>query len=330
MAKTTRLLKNFYKLLLPLVILVVLASAGAAVWLVHQTSHPVANDYLVTPDKYGLLSSRAAQVTDETWANSDGTSARGWLLRGTTGSPAVILLHKYGADRSYLLNLGVKMNEATNFTILMPDLRGHGQNPAVNYTSFGGCEGADAASAVKYLRELRTPDQLGLVGNDVGVYGLEMGSLAALSAAVNDVNIKALALDSVPQDADTLVASAVNKRYPFASSVTSRIAQYGTTPYFFEGCFRKAPACDMAKLVANRKVMLLGGVDAPDLQESTLKLSKCFPQGTVTDVKTDLSPSGYTIINASIDLSTAYDQRVIDFFRQSLGPPPVDMQIAAN
>jgi hypothetical protein len=242
----------------------------------------------------------------------------------------VILLHKYGADRSYMLNLGVKLNEATNFTILIPDLRGHGMNPSVKYTSFGGCEASDAAAAVKYLRGLRTPDQLALVGNDIGVYGLEMGSLAALFAAVNDVNIKALVLDSVPQDANALVASAVNKRFPFASSITSRIAQYGTTPYFFEGCFQKAPACEMAKLVANRKVMLLGGVDAPDLQESTLKLSKCFPQGTVSDVKTDLSPSGYTIINASLDLSTAYDQRVIDFFRQSLGPPPIDMQIAAN
>src|SRR5688572_21620791 len=132
MAKTTRLLKNFYRLLLPLVLLAVLAAGGAAVWLVHETSHPVANAYLVTPDKYGLLSSRGASVTDETWPNADGTNARGWLLRGTPGAPAVVLLHKYGADRSHTLNLGVKLNEATNFTVLMPDLRGHGVQPVVD------------------------------------------------------------------------------------------------------------------------------------------------------------------------------------------------------
>jgi hypothetical protein len=28
---------------------------------------------------------------------------------------------------------------------------------------------------------------------------------------------------------------------------------------------------------------------------------------------------GFSIINASLELSEAYDQRVIDFFRQSLG-----------
>ncbi len=40
-----------------------------------------------------------------------------------------MLLHRYGGDRSWLFNLGVKINETTNFTILWPDLRGHGENP---------------------------------------------------------------------------------------------------------------------------------------------------------------------------------------------------------
>ncbi|HKX84929.1 MAG TPA: alpha/beta hydrolase, partial [Pyrinomonadaceae bacterium] len=322
---------NFYRLLLQLVILAFIALGGAAVWLVHETSHPVANAYLVTPEKYGLLSSRGASVTDETWPNADGTTARGWLLRGTPGSPAVLLLHKYGADRSHTLNLGVKINEATNFTVLMPDLRGHGVQPAVDYTSFGACEASDASTAVAYLRGLKTADQFALVGNDVGIYGLEMGALAALSAAVKDVNIKALVLDSVPTDGDTLIAAAVDKRFPFASDVTSKIAAYGTTPYFYgKDCYNKEVSCEMAKMVMNRKVMLLAGLDEPNLQESTSRLSKCFVPGSVAEVKTDLSPSGYTIINASIDLATAYDQRVIDFFRQNLGPPPVDIQVASN
>jgi pimeloyl-ACP methyl ester carboxylesterase len=52
-------------------------------------------------------------------------------LRGAENAPAVVLLHRYGADRSHVLNLGVKLNEATNFTVLMPDARGHGEKPAV-------------------------------------------------------------------------------------------------------------------------------------------------------------------------------------------------------
>ncbi len=319
MAKSMRLLKSFSRLLFPVAVLLVLAIASASVWLVHETAHPVSAAYLVTPDVYGMLSARGAQVTEETWVNKDGSSARGWLLRGAQDAPAVMLLHKYGANRSHVLNLGVKMNEATNFTILMPDLRGHGQNPAVKYTSFGGCEADDATAAIAFLRTLKTPEQFPLVGKEVGIYGLEMGSLAAITAASRDESVKAFVLDSVPQNADSMLASTVEKRYPFGSSVTAKFAQLGTRPYFFEGCFNRETSCDLAKTLTGRKVLLLGGLDAPDFQESTSKLSKCFPSNSVVESKTDLSPSGYSIINASIELSESYDQRVIDFFRQSLG-----------
>jgi hypothetical protein len=51
------------------------------------------------------------KVTDETWTTRDGRRSRGWLLKGAEGAPAVVLLHRYGGDRSWLFNLGVKINE---------------------------------------------------------------------------------------------------------------------------------------------------------------------------------------------------------------------------
>lgn len=152
MATTTRLIKSLSRLIFPVILLVVAAVAGGSVWLTYRTARPVTAIYLVTPEKYGQLSSRGAQVTDETWTNKDGSTSRGWLLRGAENAPAVILFHKYGADRSYVLNLGVKLNESTNFTILMPDLRGHGDTPHVKNGSFGGCEAEDALSAIEFLR----------------------------------------------------------------------------------------------------------------------------------------------------------------------------------
>ncbi len=318
MAKSTRLLKSFIRLLLPVVLLLVISAAAAAVWLVHETSHPVHLGYLVTPDKYGQLSSRGAQITEETWPGHYGAAQRGWLLRGTSGSPAVILLHKYGADRSYVLNLGVKLSEATNFTVLMPDQRAHGHEPSVDRTTFGGCETDDTVASIAYLRTLRTPEQFELVGPNVGLYGLEMGALASLSAAANVDGVKAIALDSIPADSDALVGTIIGKRFPFASVVTEKLAQLGTYPYFYDGCYKRMPSCEIARKLENRKVLLLAGADSPRLQESTSKLSKCFPVSTGMDSKTDLSPSGMGIFNASLDLSEAYDQRVIDFFRNSL------------
>ncbi len=321
MAKSIRLIKSFYRLLLPVAVLTVLAVATASIWLVHETAHPVSAAYLVTPAVYGMLSARGAQVTDENWLSKDGSSSRGWLLRGAQDAPAVILLHKYGANRSHVLNLGVKLNEATNFTILMPDQRGHGLNPSVNYTSFGGCETDAVSASIEFLRGLKTPEQFQLVGKDIGIYGVEMGSIVAIAAATRNDSVKALALDSVPMNADSLLASTVEQRFPFASSVTSKVAQLGTRPYFFEGCFNRETSCEMARTLAGKNVLLLGGLDAPHFQDSTSKLGKCFPSSSFVETKTDLSPSGYSIINASIELSETYDQRVIDFFRQALGPP---------
>jgi hypothetical protein len=71
-----------------------------------------------------------------------------------------------------------------------------------------------------------------------------------------------------------------------------------------------------------RKVLLLAGTDAGDFQSSTTKLSKCFPAGSTIDAKFDLSPSGYSIMNASIEQAEGYDQRVIDFFKQSFQLEP--------
>ncbi len=318
MANTSRLFKSFFRLLFPVVLLLVVAIAAASVWLVYKTSRPVSARYLVTPEKYGLLSSRGAQVTDENWTNKDGSSSRGWLLRGGENAPAVILFHKYGADRSYVLNLAVKLNESTNFTVLMPDMRAHGENAPAKNSSFGGCETEDAVASIEFVRNLKTPNQINLVGKDIGLYGVELGSLSALSAAAKDKSVKAIALDSVPDTSNQLLDNVIDGRFPFASSVTSKFASLGTYLYFFDGCYKRGSYCETARTIENRNILLLAGLDAPNFQESTTKLNRCFPGSNKIETKFDLSPSGFSIINASMEQSETYDQRVIDFFRTAL------------
>jgi pimeloyl-ACP methyl ester carboxylesterase len=319
MFKVKRLLRSIFRLLLPILVLVVLAAVSASLWLVHTSARPQIVGYLVTPAKYGLLSARGAQVTDEKWPNHDGTMARGWLLRGAENSPAVILLHKFGADRSYELNLGVKLSEATNFTILMPDLRGHGESPMVETSTFGQHEVDDTLAAVEYLRSLKTPDGVPLVGSHLGIYGIEIGALAGLRAAAKDPSITSLALDSVPTDSEAVISNAVEHRFPFGSTITSKLAGIGAPLYFYNGSFGDQSVCDTGKSITGRKVLLLAGLDSPSLQASTTKLGRCI-QGTGMNVETkyDLSPSGFSIMTASMDKSQDYEQRIIDFFRISL------------
>jgi len=145
-----------------------------------------------------------------------------------------------------------------------------------------------------------------------------MGAIVAAATAAKDVSIKAIALDSAPADSDGVLKESVVRRYPFASFATAKLAKLGTRMYYFDGCYQREMVCDTAKKVENRSVLLLAGVDAPEFQDSTSKLSKCFPSTTKVESKIDLSPSGFSIINASMEQSETYDQRLIDFFRNSL------------
>lgn len=318
MASTKRLAKSFFRLLLPIFILLPVALIGASIWLVQNSVIPPTATYLMTPEKYGLLSTRGAKVTDEKWNNKDGSQARGWLLRGAEGKPAIILLHRFGADRSWLLNLGVKLNEITDATVLMPDLRGHGETPLVKTSGLSGYEADDTLSALEYLKTLKTENNTVLVGNSFGIYGVELGALAGLSASAKEPNVKAIAIDSIPLDSDDLLANIISRKYPFASSVTAKIAQLGTYPYFYSGGYSREKMCEVAKMVSNRKVIALSGNDIPQMQNSATKVAECFTNPANIEKKLDLMPSGFNIINASIEQSEIYDQRVIDFFKKSL------------
>lgn len=319
MAPKKRLFKSFFRLLLPLVIILGLAAIGSAIWLNYKAAEAPKATYLVTPDKYGLLSTRGAQVTDETWANRDNTQSRGWLLRGQENAPAIILLHRYGTDRSWLLDLGVKINEDTNFTVLMPDERGHGDTPHVRGTTFGGCEADDVVAAMDFLKSIKSSSGGQLVGENFGVYGIELGALAGLKSAAKNENIKALVLDSAPVSSDEMMASVIGRRFPFASSLTSKLAVYGTNLYYASsGCYSHESICETAKSLTNRRVLLLAGNDAPDFQNSTRELQSCLPNSNQTESKMDLNVSGFSFKNAPIAQSETYEQQVIDFFRRSL------------
>jgi pimeloyl-ACP methyl ester carboxylesterase len=162
---------------------------------------------------------------------------------------------------------------------------------------------------------LKTDDKKNQVGKNIGIYGVELGAYAALSAAAADPDIKTLALDSVPLYSDDLLASVIVKRYPFAGFLTAKIAALGTYPYF-RGNYKSDSLCDAAASVKDRKVLLLAGVDVPSFRNSTVELGKCFT--FQIESKTDLSISGFGVIGAGGEQSEAYEQRVIEFFKKAL------------
>lgn len=320
MARRRILGKRFVKAMLPIVLLIVLAMIAVSGWIVKSITRPPRAEYLVTPATFSQLSGPVLKATDETWSNRDGTQARGWLIRGAPGAPAVILLHRYGADRSWLLNLSVKLNEATNFTVLWPDLRGHGPGPTVNWTSFGSSEANDVSAAIDYVRSLKTPSGERQTAESIGLYGVELGSYAALAAA-NHADVRALVLDSVPGSPDALIDATSAATSGMDNRIIRKLARTGMRAYFL-GKYQSAAACDIARGLQGKRVLLLSGADAGYLRDSTIALERCFsPQATV-ETKTDLPLSGLNLPSATGQIGEGYDRRVIEFFDKALRSAP--------
>jgi pimeloyl-ACP methyl ester carboxylesterase len=303
--------------MLPIILLVALAVVGLTAWLVYVSTQPPRRAYLVTPEKFAQLSDRGLKATEETWPNRDGTRARGWLVRGAEGSPAVILLHRYGADRSWLLNLGVKLNESTNLTVLLPDLRGHGENPPVAASSFGAIEAEDTLAAVAFLRGLKSQQGRAFIGESLGIYGVEEGAYAALAAAPQEKALRALVLDSVPDNPDDVLSEAVSRRAGIDNGALRALARLGTRLYF-AGHYKNVAACTLAEGLGDRQVLLLSGEGAGRLRQTTETLANCFPSRSNVEAHTDLPLTGFTLASASPEQDEAYDRRLIDFFDRTL------------
>src|SRR6267142_4571508 len=231
MASQRKLIKRVIKAFLPIVLVILLAFTVVTVWIVNGITKPPRAAYVVTPQTFSRVTGPLLKATDVTWSNHDGTQARGWLLRGAEGSPSVILLRRYGADRSWLLNLAVKLNETTNFTVLWPDLRGHGENPPVDRTLLGAVDGDDVTAAIDYLHTLKTPTGKPQLSGPVGVYGVELGAYAALDAARRYPEARAVALDSVPASSDDLVRSVTSAQTGMNNGLLQRLARWGIKVY---------------------------------------------------------------------------------------------------
>jgi pimeloyl-ACP methyl ester carboxylesterase len=314
MSPRNRLARKVVKAFLPIVLVILLAIVSVAVWIVYSITRPPRAPYLVTPQTFAKVTGPILKANDVTWKNHDGTEARGWMIKGADGAPAVILLHRYGADRSWLLNLAVKLNESTNFTVLWPDLRGHGENPPVRWTLFGGVDGDDATAAIEYLRALKTSAGQPQVSR-IGIYGNELGAYAALDAATRHPPVVALVLDSVPASPDDIIRNATDTWSGMKNSIFQRLAILGVTFYGLRK-YQNTRSCDLARPLREARVMLLAGNENDPWRRSTDEIVSCFT--TPPEIRRDLYLTGANLPAATGEQEESYDRPVIEFFDKAL------------
>lgn len=316
MSPRRRFGKKIFKSFLPILLVLLLACVIALVSIVYGITRPPKRNYLVTPESFSQISGSALKVTDESWRNRDGTPARGWLLRGTEGAPAVVFLHRFGGDRSWLFNLGIKLNEAAGYTILWPDLRGHGLNPPVKTTTFGMSEGEDLLGALDFLRSLKGVNRDRLTAEVFGVYGSELGAYAAMRAANKDDSIRVLVLDSVPRSSDQLIDAAVTQHTGVENPMVLSLARFATRVYFL-GRYQNGLTCLLAMNLRSQPVLLLAGADDGHLRETTAEVQRCFQSPGNLEAKLDLPLTSFSLPSATGEQGESYDRPVIDFFLKS-------------
>src|SRR6185369_9777013 len=182
------------------------------------------------------------------------------------------------------------------FSILWPDLRGHGENPQIKWSSLGGRDGDDLKAALNFLRSLKSENQKTLVGESFGVYGVELGAFSALKAARTEPQIKVLVLDSVSSSSDDLLRAAILKCVGVNNSLVQALSRIGMKTYL-TGSYENDGTCDIASMMQDQRVLLLSGN---------------------VEVRTDLPLSGFSLPSATGEQSEAYDRIVIEFFARNL------------
>jgi uncharacterized protein len=119
---------------------------------------------------------------------SEGLRIRTWTLRGREDKAAVVVGHGVGDSLESFTDFASRLN-ARGHTVLLLDFRGHGGSDAA-YTTLGGREREDVRAAAQSLRDR------GLAKSGLVFMGFSMGAVAAIRAAVDQPDVKAVIVEA--------------------------------------------------------------------------------------------------------------------------------------
>ncbi|MFC4526895.1 alpha/beta hydrolase [Dyella halodurans] len=121
------------------------------------------------------------------FAGASGEPIHGWLVSGTEGQGAVLLLHGVRADRRAMIDRA-RFLHAAGYAVLLIDFQAAGESPGKAIT-FGLREANDVKTSLRYIHQQ-------LPGERVGIIGTSMGG-AATVLAEPDVQADAVVLEQV-------------------------------------------------------------------------------------------------------------------------------------
>jgi uncharacterized protein len=110
--------------------------------------------------------SRELDVTNITFASSNGVLIHGWISHGEAGKGAIILLHGTHGDRRDMTSRAQFLHKQ-GFNLIMIDLQGHGETRG-EVTTFGDRESHDVVAAIQYLHHMLPKEKVGVLAMSMG------------------------------------------------------------------------------------------------------------------------------------------------------------------
>lgn len=309
------LLKRILSVFVPLILLLVLSVVGTSVYFVDRMIHPDKRAVTLTPEGYQQILQKP-NWEDRTWSGSGGTQISGWVFGRNQPAPVIILTHRYGANREELMSTAYRLWDK-GYTVILYDLRAHGQS-AVKTSSLGPAELDDLKATITFAKGLKSQAGVDLCDGRIGLFGADLGGFISLSAAANDPDIKALAVDSVYPSQDAYLQFQAkrligNTGAPGSSIVEGSIfqkliktslgfmADSGTAPLTAAEAFQK---------IGQRPILIINGKNAP-LRALSVQTAALAPNAQVLEL--DHSRSSATLYT---DDARTYDDAIVSFFTQ--------------
>ncbi len=159
------------------------------------------NQLLISPPPLSLGAESVSINVDE------GSPIQGWFVKGSENQGSILLLHSLRSNRLEMVERALFLKNA-GYSVLLIDMQAHGESKGP-YISFGYIESRGVNSAIKYLKNRRSKQPIGVIGVSLGGAAVLLGD--------EPLEVDAVILESVYSSIDIAVQNRLELRIGFLS-----------------------------------------------------------------------------------------------------------------
>jgi pimeloyl-ACP methyl ester carboxylesterase len=225
------------------------------------------------------------------------------------GAPAIILAPGYGMNRADALSLGSALHES-GFNLLAFDQRGNGAFPR-GASALGLLETGDMLQAIKYVQ-----GRSDINHKRLGIWGTDVGALAALRAAGDSPEVRAIVVDGAFESPADFLGYRIAEDF----GVDNHLVCLGAYQIFRLAhlTHRSGGVSIPTQALSDRNILFIKGENRKDLAELTASIyDRIQPQKEIISLK-----AARTHVMTGEDLKN-YDRQVANFFHLNLVAPEV-------